>query len=52
MFLFEAHEGRGDDAVHAVRAGERDEGAGYFAHEADGAAAIDEVGSGGVEGVG
>ena len=52
VFLLEAHEGRGDDAVHAFWAGEGDEGPGDFAHQAHGAAAVDEVRAGGVQGVG
>lgn len=52
IVLFEFDEGCGDDAVDAVGPAERDEGSGYFAHEADSAAAVDELGVGGVEGVG
>jgi hypothetical protein len=39
--LLEESEGFGDYAVYGGRAGEGDEGAGYFAHQADCAAAVD-----------
>lgn len=52
VVLLESDEGRGDDAVDCGRAGEGDEGAGYFAHEADCAATVDEFGARGVEGAG
>jgi len=51
-FALEAHQGFRDDAVHGVGAGERDEGFGDFAHDADGAAAVDEVHAILVEGAG
>ncbi len=52
VFRVRADQRAGDDAVHAVRAGQGDERAGQFAHEAAGAAAVDEGGVGGMEGVG
>jgi hypothetical protein len=48
---FQAGEGAWDDAVDGGGAGEGDEGAGDFAHQADGAAAVDERRVGGVQGV-
>ena len=41
--LLKLYEGGGDNAGNRVRAREGDERAGYFAHDADGAAAVDEV---------
>ena len=42
-FLFELHEGRRYDAEDGVGTREGDEGAGYFAHDADCAATVDEL---------
>ena len=42
-FLFELHKGCWDYAGDRVGAREGDECAGYFSHDADGTAAVDEV---------
>ena len=42
-FLFELYERGGYHAGNGVGTGEGDERARYFAHDADGAAAVDEV---------
>jgi hypothetical protein len=49
---FQRYEGPWDDAVDGGGARERDQRARDFAHETNGAAAVDEGGVGGVEGVG